>query len=114
MSLKIDIARRLKRNRPNAYADLIMIKKYIMSKLVLWPLPEYVIKYYDEPQNRSKVVYIHLVKDGKKERYLHFRLFNKKSFYYLVKKALSDRYNIYLRIDKLEKIIPEKMIIKYV
>jgi len=111
MSINIDIARRLKRCRANAYADLIMIKRYILPKLKLWSLPEYEITFYDKNKVSSNIKYSQQVRYGEQIRYACFKKFNKKKFYYLIRMALKIRYNKYINI---ENIIPSKSaIIKY-
>ena len=114
MSLKIDISRRLKRSRPNPYADLIMIKKYILPKLKLWTLPEYEIKFYDENIiNKSNIEYVHMVKYNKDIKYAIFRKFNNKKFHHSLKRSLKTRYNIHMSIEDIINTIPDNTIIKY-
>ena len=110
-SLSVDIARRRKRNRQNAIADLIMIKKYIRPELVMWPLPEYSIIFSDRILNIHKVEHVHNMIEDDKDRYVYFRKSDKKDISRLIKNTLKKRYREKYTINEIMNLIPNKIVI---
>jgi len=115
MSINIDIARRLKRSRVNAYVDLIMIKKNILPKLKLWSLPEYEITFNDKKIVSGNIEYSQIVRYGEQIKYVYFKKINKKKFHHSLRRAFKIRYHTHMNIEDIINIIPKKTtIIKYV
>ena len=110
-SLSVDIARRRKRNRQNAIADLIMIKKYIRPDLVMWPLPEYSIIFSDRILNIHKVEHVHNMIEDDKEKYVYFRKSDKMEVSRLIKNTLKKRYREKYTINEIMNLIPNKIVI---
>lgn len=112
MSLDIDIVRRRKRNRVNAFSDLIMIKKLLRPNLVLWPLPLYYHCFSTEKLQHKNIVYSQKINDYGQEKYIYYRNIDDIKMKRLIRKRIKLRYNKDILLSEIDLFLKNKIKLK--